>query len=432
MVNAGKNKQIGATRKATVEKRKSQQCKTFELKVDKSRMSRVSYEKSVRVFLEAKWIKNHVIAQEDIFNVDDKISKLQIKVKDSFEERTIEVLGSQMKQSVISNVQQDIKNLSKSKKAGNKVGRLKFVSCCNSIDLKQHGITYTISGSSVKMQGIKQKFRVRGIDQLKGWEIANAKFIQKSGDFYFHVTCFRDFPEKVKFIEKKDNIGIDYGLSHQATISNGVEGLFIDYKVEFPKRLRKLFQKLSKAEKHSSNWYKVLTKIRAEYEYLTNCKNDIKNKLCYTLKTNFGEIFYQDDCFKGWQRIWGRKMLSIGIGGITARLKNHATAHKVDRFFPSTQNCSRCPNKQKMALDERIFKCNCCGHTAPRDGNSADNILFEGQENLIKENKLIGVEYAKYKPSEMKPLLLVMEKLNTIPRLKASFINDVGSPYSLE
>ncbi len=125
-------------------------------------------------------------------------------MKDSFEERKIEVLGSQIKQSVIKQVQQDIVNLSKKKKKGQKVGALKFVSHVESVNLKQHGVTYTIAGNSIKVQGIKQKFRVRGAEQLRGWEIANAKFIQKGEDYFFQVTCYRDWENNTKKMLSKD------------------------------------------------------------------------------------------------------------------------------------------------------------------------------------------------------------------------------------
>ncbi len=433
-MNTLKSNKIKTTLKATKERRKNQVCRVFQLKVDKSRMSKKTKGDSVRVFLESKWIYNHILAQDDVFKVSDKFDEIPVKVKDEFETRKIEVLGSQMQQSVLKGLHQNIYNLSKKKKKGQNVGELNFISHYDSIELKQHGVTYTIKKNSVKVQGIKQKFRVRGAEQLKGYEIANAKFIQKGGDYYFHVTCYMDkdkFENIQKEKENKNNktpelkkidVGFDYGIDHQLVLGDGADdGIFIDYRVEFPDRLKKMCKRLSKMEMHSSNWYKQQTKIRAEYEYLTNCKEDVKNKLTHILKTEFSNVFYQNDNFRGWQRIWGRRMLSTGIGGITARLKKSATAHQVDIFFPSTQKCSRCPNKQEMKLDERIFTCKCCGYTAPRDKNSADNILFEGQ------NK-IGVEYAKFTPVEMKPLLSILEKLNAIPRVKASSVSETGSP----
>ncbi len=50
---------------------------------------------------------------------------------------------------------------------------------------------------------------------------------------------------------------------------------------------------------------------------------------------------------------------------------------KVDKWFPSTQLCSCCGSRKKLALNERIYKCS-CGLTIDRDLNAAINIRNEG------------------------------------------------------
>lgn len=46
-----------------------------------------------------------------------------------------------------------------------------------------------------------------------------------------------------------------------------------------------------------------------------------------------------------------------------------------DRFYPSSQLCSRCGHRQKMPLQERMFCCPCCGLELDRDLNAALNLL---------------------------------------------------------
>jgi len=123
-----KKEQISASIKATREKRKSQDCKVFEVKVDMSHLSKTTCEQIKRVFLEAKWLYNYTLAQENVFDADDKIKEVEVKVKDVFEKRELTILGSQLKQSVIDGLTQNIKNLSKSKKKGIVVGKLNFIS----------------------------------------------------------------------------------------------------------------------------------------------------------------------------------------------------------------------------------------------------------------------------------------------------------------
>jgi transposase len=415
-----KKEQISSSLKATREKRKSQDCKVFEIKVDKSHLSKATCEQIKRVFLESKWLYNYTLAQENVFDADDKIKEVEIKVKDVFEKRELTIIGSQIKQSVLDGLTQNIKNLSKAKKKGISVGKLNFINRYDSIDLKQFGNTYKIKGSRIKIQGISQWFRVRGLNQIEGYEIANAKFIQKSGDYYLHITCYKKKEEQA--IKTKRAVGIDFGIKTQLTLSDGLVGVELNYASEFPKRLRKLYRRWSKKEKHSANWYKKLEQINREFNYWTNKKKDTRNKIINILEKNFGIICYQNDNFRGWQRIWGRRMLSTGIGGITARLKKSATSVQVDRFFASTKTCSCCHHKQNVGLEERTFVCEKCGFIAPRDFNSGTNILQNGL------NK-IGVEYTEYTPAEMESSALnnLLEKFKAIPRLKVSSVAETGS-----
>jgi transposase len=47
----------------------------------------------------------------------------------------------------------------------------------------------------------------------------------------------------------------------------------------------------------------------------------------------------------------------------------------VDRFYPSSQLCSRCGHRQKMLLHQRVFRCERCGLELDRDLNAALNLV---------------------------------------------------------
>ena len=57
---------------------------------------------------------------------------------------------------------------------------------------------------------------------------------------------------------------------------------------------------------------------------------------------------------------------------------------RVDRWYPSSQLCSRCGHKQRMPLNERTYRCSECGNVIDRDYNAAVNIRNEGLR-LLKE-----------------------------------------------
>jgi len=46
-----------------------------------------------------------------------------------------------------------------------------------------------------------------------------------------------------------------------------------------------------------------------------------------------------------------------------------------DRWFPSSKTCSACGTvRASLGLDERVYHCASCGHTADRDRNAAINL----------------------------------------------------------
>ena len=84
-VSEEKKAKIKASLTATHEKRKSQVCKVYALKIDESHLNNQQKEWLSRIFIEAKWFYNHVLSQENIFNpllVKDK--KVQVKVLDHY------------------------------------------------------------------------------------------------------------------------------------------------------------------------------------------------------------------------------------------------------------------------------------------------------------------------------------------------------------
>ena len=51
---------------------------------------------------------------------------------------------------------------------------------------------------------------------------------------------------------------------------------------------------------------------------------------------------------------------------------------EVVKFYPSSQLCSCCGHRQKLALSDRVYICPECGLVIDRDKNAAINIKTEG------------------------------------------------------
>ncbi len=407
-----KNDAIRKTISETKKRRKSQTCRTYELKIDISHLGRTRVKNLNRIFLEAKWFYNYILSEDDIYNQDYRINKVKIKVKDHYEDRDILLLSSQMKQEIIDKTKDSIRGLSNLKKKGNKIGKLHFKKRIYSIPLKQYKNTYNISGNYIKIQRIG-KLKVSGIEQIpKDADIASATLESRNGDYFIHISTFTG----IKDITHSDNgIGIDFGIKSSLTLSNGI---IINEDIPLTGKAIKLHKELSRRKQHGKNWYKTLNKLNKEYNNITQKKKDARNKIVNIITNSFETIAFQNDPIKGWMRLWGRKIQGSAIGGIMDDLKRKSRTPKVvPRYTPTSQVCSKCNHRQKMPLKERTFNCGSCNISIDRDLNASINIL----------EYMVPTERRKFTPMDMKAYTYMMEYLNSIPNVEASFVVDIGS-----
>ena len=224
-----KNEQIAKTIKETRARRSLMDVKCYDLKLDSSKLSARAKEALERSFLEKKWIRNSAIAHSD-FTLEflkGLNNEVQVKMPNGeFETRKLTTLGSQIRQSVIRELQQNLKILSSAKKKGYKVGKLKYVSEVNSLDLVQYGRTYSLYKNRnnmfhrVKIQGIPGRLKFQGGNQFpEDAEFANAKLLRKPDGYHLRVTTYVD--KKPKELPENTLLGIDFGIKNSFTLSNG-------------------------------------------------------------------------------------------------------------------------------------------------------------------------------------------------------------------
>ena len=390
MDRLAKNQKIKETGKATRERRKDMLCRVFEVKVDLSRMSKSQRNDVNTLFREAKWFRNAYLADNGL---SDKSRSVKVKVKDVFEERELTLLGSQIKQSIISEVKDSIRGLAMLKEKGHKVGALKFKSVCNCVNLKQFHVTYDIDKdrSRIRVQGIRKPFKVRGLEQIPDdAEIANAKFIRKASGLYFHITCY--VPKEEKHIPHR-SVGIDFGISDNLVFSDGREPVNIC--VPESKGTKLASRRMNKALSHNGNQksnkhYKRKNKVRKAYEKDKNRRKDLANKAVHEILNNYDFIAIQDEMIHNWHKgIFGKQVQHSAIGVIKEELKNSSGVYVVSRDFPSTQICPECGKLTKHPLKMRSYTCQYCGYHHPsRDEKAAGSILEEAKRIY----RLSGIE----------------------------------------
>ena len=383
MDNVTKNEQIKATLNETRERRKELVCKVYDVKVVLGKLSKEKKEHLDALFKEAKWLRNSELAKGDLDLLDRNAKEATVKVGDIFETKMLTHLSSQMRQAVVDQIRIDVSNLSKSKKKGNKVGKLKFKSVCNVINLTQFGNTYRIDFEKnlIFIQGFKKPFKVRGLKQIpKDAEIANAKIVRKPSGYYFHITVFCK-PEKSSGTKQ---IGLDFGIQNNLTTS---EGDVFNIDVPETKGVKLASKRMNKAYvrngcKNTRNHNKKRAKLRKAYEHQNNVKKDQVNKICSELLKNSEIIAMQDEMIANWHKgLFGKQVQHSAMGFIKAKLKTSSKVLLVEKSFPSTQICPVCGKNTKHELKERTFRCSHCGYFHPsRDIKAATMILNKALE----------------------------------------------------
>lgn len=297
-----RNRKIKEHGAETRRKRRSQTCKTFKFKVNKSHLRKEQKEYLKMSLVEAKWIYNHILSQDDTFNIDYKtLSTVVHKDKDKNDiVSEIKYLGTSVRQELIQQIKNQIKGLSVLKSKGHDVGKLRFKSEFKSIKYKQYGITHSIRGNRIKLQGCKRPIYVSGLKQLSKYDnidYTTANLVYDGYDYFITLTCYVD-KENDNIINNDNICGIDLGLKDNITLSDGTK--FSAY-VEETERMKKLQRALARKQKRSNNWYKTKSLINKEYAHIMNKKNDIADKLVSKLSKEHSVIVTQDDNLNEWK-----------------------------------------------------------------------------------------------------------------------------------
>lgn len=193
--------------------------------------------------------------------------------------------------------------------------------------------------------------------------------------------------EEKTLLKTGNSVGIDLGVRKLITTSDNdkyISELDID---KLNKKIWKEQKKLSKCILHSNNWNKQRQKLAKIYQYKDNYILDKIHKATKAIVDRYDNIYMEDLDIKDLlskQKLkkHKRKMLTSSLGKIKTILEYKCerygkTLKKIDRYYPSSQICSKCGNTYKVKASE-IYKCPHCKLVIDRDYNAALNILNYG------------------------------------------------------
>ncbi len=180
-------------------------------------------------------------------------------------------------------------------------------------------------------------------------------------------------------------VGIDLGLTHFATLSDGS-------KVDNPRWLRSKARHLARAQralarkqKGSANRKKAVRKVAKLHAKVADTRRDHLHKLSTTLIRENQAVYVENLSVSGMARTrLARSVNDAGWSMFVNMLEYKATKHgrtfgKINRWFPSSKMCSQCGRiNPDMPLKVRSWVCPCGAHH-DRDHNAAVNVLAAGR-----------------------------------------------------
>ena len=231
--------------------------------------------------------------------------------------------------------------------------------------------------------------------------------IKKEVDQWY--VCFScEVPEPEKFPLSSEDVGIDVGVSHLATLSNGIMIEHPRYSRHAKKHLEQAHQAVSRGSAGSHRRSKAKKQLGKAYRKVRNQRRDFLHKESRNLVQQYQIMVFEDikignltrkpkpkkDETTGQYVLNGAaakgglntSIFDAGWGMFTSMCSAKAaeagrTLIKVSPKFTS-QICSQCGTVRKKDLSERWHSCD-CGAELDRDVNAAINILSRGQKLLV-------------------------------------------------
>ena len=269
--------------------------------------------------------------------------------------------------------------------------------------------SYYIGGDHVAIQGetylkVPKLGLVKMCEKLRfDGKINSVTISQKANKFFasFSMEIAEDEYKRTHKRVKPNrlNVGIDLGISHFATLSNGLV-------ITSPKPLDKLTRLLVRRQrqlskkvhpktkcealkgvKKSNNYLKASNKLAKLHTKISNIRLDFLHKLTSHLVRNYDEICLEilstNNMLKNHKLAKSLSDVSLSKFNEILEYKakyNGFSIHRADRFYPSSKTCSHCGSiKSNLPLSQRVYVCDVCGYTIDRDLNASINLAKLGR-----------------------------------------------------
>jgi putative transposase len=152
--------------------------------------------------------------------------------------------------------------------------------------------------------------------------------------------------------------------------------------------LAKVNRRLSRQEKGTPAWRKAKRAVARVHERVANRRTDFAHQHSRRIVNAYGVVVVEDLSV---HQLVHNHCLAKSISDAAwstfveyLTYKAASAGRQVVKVTPAytSQECSRCHQRHTMPLEERVYRCPCCGLERDRDHNAALNIVALGLQSL--------------------------------------------------
>lgn len=205
--------------------------------------------------------------------------------------------------------------------------------------------------------------------------------VNREADRWF-ASILIEVPDSAPVRHAEPCVGVDLGITTLATLSTGETIPGPKAHTALLGRLKRMNRSLSRKRQGSVNRAKARARLARLHARIAAIRRDATHKATTAIAQRFARIGIEDLNVRGMvrNRSLARSIMDGSFGEFRRQLAykvrmTGAILTVADRWFPSSKTCSCCGSvKAELALAQRTFRCDVCGHEADRDLNAARNL----------------------------------------------------------
>lgn len=245
-----------------------------------------------------------------------------------------------------------------------------------------------LAGNSLKLSKIGEIEVIWHRSIPDGFDLKQATILHKADGWYVSLSLEDGtVPELLPVDKIKSVVGIDVGLEKFLATSDGQAVQIPQFYRKSQKQLARQQKQLARKQKGSANYQKQANQVARLHLHIARQRKEFHYQVAHWLCATYDLIAFENLNIKGLARTrLAKSILDAAWGAFLNILQ--AVAVKRGKWAQETDprgtsiECSRCGERVKKTLKDRVHSCPNCGLVIDRDVNSGINILNRGQRTL--------------------------------------------------